>query len=136
MKMGNLPRSFALRLWKKLKHTVPARKLLGLECCMPNRAEVERVSALVFLVYTVAHEGRDCQCGASGAAVQESGGDHQAPPRAKPPCLSWKNIGASVPPEQGAPPRMWEGGWVWLADPFSSHRRRPDGVRGNRAHRS
>ena len=51
MKMGNLPRSFALRLWKKLKHTVPARKLLGLECCMPNRAEFERVSALVFLVY-------------------------------------------------------------------------------------
>ena len=65
---------------------------------MPDRAEVERVSTLVFMVYTVPHEGRDCHCGASGGVVQESGGDHQAPPTAKPPCLSWERIGASVLP--------------------------------------
>lgn len=68
--MGNLPRGFTLRLWKKLKHTLPVRKLLELECCMPTRAEAEQVSALVLLVYTAPREGRDCHRGASGTVPE------------------------------------------------------------------
>ena len=56
MKMGNLPRfSLTLRLWKKLKHTLPGRKLLGLECCMPELRLSE--SARFLLVYTASPRG-------------------------------------------------------------------------------
>lgn len=133
MKMGNLPRGFTLRLWKKLKHTLPGRKLLGLECCMPELRLSE--SACFLLVYTAPREGRDCHRGASGA-VPKSGRDHQAPHLEQSRLVCPGRTQASMPPEQGATPHMQEGGWVWIPDPFSSHRRRPDGVRGNRAHKS
>ena len=98
------------------------------------RAEAERVSALSLGLHCVP-EGRDCQRGASGT-VPKSGGDHQAPHLEQSLLVCPGRTQASAPPEQGATPHMQEGGWVWIPDPFSSHRRRLDGVRGNRAHRS
>lgn len=50
VKMGTFPNDFILRVYKA--KCIPAKKLFGLECCMPDKAKAEKIHVLILFIYT------------------------------------------------------------------------------------